>query len=508
MKNFYLMFQFVMDENDIDINDLDASEIDVILDKKVGKLFGACSISFTTINDPHFKDFVKTFLKLNPNKIDYKLPDRKTLSKTIIPAVLNDLNIEKKRLLDGTISILLMDGWKNKIINRHFLVFTLRTLKMDQMFLTFVDNSKKCEDGDTVSEHIVEAVQLALAEYNTQVVGIITDNDNKVKCGARMASEKLIERNINADGLIQATCYSHSGNLLIKSIIEEDFLKQLRLIITAFSSSKLSEMIIELGGTQLKNYPDTRFCYIRYTCESIVRNLCALRDIAEREHISEDVQQLLSSDDFERKLLGTIRTVDPICSLINNCQSPRVNIADGTEQWLSLHLNTREFDEIVQNRISSAIPAVGYAANLMHQRYRGNRLDDDQAEKGINFLFDSLDEEGRDELEIYLQNMDEEDVIANSCTDAMAYWHIKELIYPSLAKFCIKIMLIPASTALLEGLFSQWTHTHTKPRNSLSNATSGRLIQIYHISKHLDKGIWKNTVSGKKRKIFEVEDYQ
>lgn len=47
-------------------------------------------------------------------------------------------------------------------------------------------------------------------------------------------------------------------------------------------------------------------------------------------------------------------------------------------------------------------------------------------------------------------------------------------------------MQISASTALLEGLFSQWTYVHNVYRNRLGDQKSSNLLDIYHSLRFLN----------------------
>lgn len=67
-------------------------------------------------------------------------------------------------------------------------------------------------------------------------------------------------------------------------------------------------------------------------------------------------------------------------------------------------------------------------------------------------------------------------------------------------------MTIPASTAALEGLFSQATYIINKWRNKLSNSSADILIDIYHTQKHLGNGSWRATVDHRKRQYIDVEE--
>lgn len=136
-------------------------------------------------------------------------------------------------------------------------------------------------------------------------------------CGSRLALSTDNQK------LLQSTCSSHSGNLLIKSfvdLVDKSLTEKIRNICTAFRDPKLESLLLRQGGSKLKNYPDPRFCYIRDTCESIQNNLRHLQNVA----LIEDVQLNDSVLDnlFSDELTQMINVVTPICILINECQDP------------------------------------------------------------------------------------------------------------------------------------------------------------------------------------------
>lgn len=62
----------------------------------------------------------------------------------------------------------------------------------------------------------------------------------------------------------------------------------------------------------------------------------------------------------------------------------------------------------------------------------------------------------------------------------LTFWHYAaDLGHEELAEFATKYLKIPASTAQLERLFSNWAFVHSDTRNRLSNETSKKLVNVY-----------------------------
>lgn len=493
----------------VNINSWSPQEITKFLDGKVATFFAANAISNIIVENPYFIDLVKALVSLNPQKLDYAPPCRQTLMYSTIPTVLSVYEKTKESLFQDTKSVIILDGWKNANNNSKLLVFSLRNKHANQIHLCYKDTSQEPQDGDHCSDHIVDAVKLAENKYRTTVFAVNTDNDATMKAAVRKSNNKLQHENTKSKNLWETTCYSHSGNLLLGSVVSADFQSRLREIVNAFSSPRMCSLLQRFGGCKQKNYPDTRFCYIRLTCTCVLKSWNAMTLIIEQstEVVSANVQELILSDDFHREVLRTVSLITPICKLINFCQDPQTNVADGTEKWLSLRLNNDEHEEEIANRIVEAIWPVGYAAHMMHPKYKGDRLDDDQRHVAIQFLTDVLNDEGRQELTSYLERRENlPDKYKNLFNDPYSYWSYLEFDYPNLAEVIKNLMLIPASTASLESYFSIWTFVHNKYRNRLSNENSAQLVDLNYLSKHLDGDIWLNLPENQKRAYLEVEE--
>ena len=245
-------------------------------------------------------------------------------------------------------------------------------------------------------------------------------------------------------------------------------------------------MLIRGGGTKLKNFPDTRFAYYRDTCESILKNLELLKQLCLVEDISlnPNIIENLLDDGFERTLREIVNNLNPICQLINKCQDPTLNIADGTQLWLRLELRNENYDQIISDRIKKAVWPAGYTANMLHHKYQGRLLDEEQKAIGNNFLEDYLNIDAKRELQIFLERRDMYEVYAENCDNSIGFWYILGWSLPHLSKFMVKLFLIPASTALIESYFSHWTYVHNSYRNRLGNEKSANLVDIYHSLRH------------------------
>lgn len=255
---------------------------------------------------------------------------------------------------------------------------------------------------------------------------------------------------------------------------------------TEFRKPRIDSLIERAKGKKLIAYPETRFCYMRDTMISILMNIRLFRqfcDVNDLE-ISETVKQEIRSARFVLKLKSYIKLFTPICKLINKCQDPKLNIADGTEHWMNLlcsEIESNELQTLLIERISKALSPAYYAANILHHRYQARSLRRQQRDIGEQFITQNLGHQGLEERTRFDQNPQNYKGFTDSCECPITFWIFLSHFYPALSKFALKLMNMPASTALIEGFFSHWTYVQNKYRNSMSFSTSYKSIHTYHI---------------------------
>lgn len=113
-------------------------------------------------------------------------------------------------------------------------------------------------------------------------------------------------------------------------------------------------------------------------------------------------------------------------------------------------------------------------------------MDEQQRHMADVFLENYLNDEGKLELIDYFNNKETYQLYAENIDDPISFWlYMKNVrIFPNLAVAAVKLMVIPASTAHLEGLFSNWTYVHNLYRNRLGHVKSSNLLDIYYSLKN------------------------
>lgn len=346
------------------------SEVDMAL----AEFFFGEGLAFLKVESKPFYNFLEKHRQFSRDwDVKYIPPCRKTLAGATLNKVQQLAVAERIRLFKDSNSVLLVDGWRNKAANKKLFVCTLKNIRVDQVFLSAIDMSIEAESGENLAEHINVATTKAKDVYNTNVFAVVSDNASSIQSGCRQA------RNSDGEPLWVSTCSSHSADLIFNQLTNRDphFFQNVKRIIKQYREPKCEALLLRLKGKRMIPYPETRFCYIRDSMMSIWINLKILKDlcIVPDLQIYEDVQRHIRSRQFKNKLKDYINKFTPICKLINRWQNPKCNVADSTENWWELWQNIDEsMKGIILDRIVKAVFPVGYAANILHHKYQGQRL--------------------------------------------------------------------------------------------------------------------------------------
>lgn len=358
------------------------------LDKLLSQFFFGCNIPFRIVDSDHFKRFIK---KLNPL---YKPPTRKTLSNKI----LNDRYTEFQQSIEKSESkdaVLLIDGWKNSSANSKNVVGMLRLRNGKHVYLDSSDFTTLRETGEALAEVVNYYAEIAREKYNINIFAVITDNASNMMCMGRMVN------------MWHATCNSHSGNLLCKSLTDCAFSAKVNKLLKEFKAPALERAITSRGGNRMVLVGETRWCSHRDAFRRCLKNLPIMREISNtgQHEIKPEHTVLLTDDSFETELQDYILIFDPVCELINECQKNDCNLARATELWLKLTIPTEndEYKKILTDRLRKVIKPCGLAANFLNPSYRGNRFRNDNTYiRMMNEFFQSvLTPNGLNELDDY-----------------------------------------------------------------------------------------------------------
>lgn len=426
-------------------------------------MFG-CNIPFSVVESDHFKKFVKL---LRPS---YKLPTRKTLSSTLLSKCYNNCKNSIKNFDQE--SVMLVDGWKNSSSNSKNVVCLIHNVDGDIAFLESFDLTGEKETGDKLQEIVEKCVVLAKEVYNTNIYAVCSDNASNMK---KMGSQ------IN---LWYTNCNSHTANLLAKELVSENIAGKVQSVLKEFSSPDLENALLKSGGKRVILAGETRWCSFRDSFVNYLENLKTMRTIiAGATTFKPNITKLVFDEHLKTQVEDSVTLFNPVCQLINKLQATQASIADAAEEWMQLSL-PEGFDNYTPNlkkRQKMALNLYSLAANYLHPVYRGKKLDETQLKEVNNFLIDNLDSEGLDGLQDFKNDRNIfRKLNDKSITKVRTFWELAENHYPSLSRLAIKLNTIPASSAQLERLFSNWSFVHSRIRNRLTEKNSKMLTYTYY----------------------------
>ncbi|XP_018403329.1 PREDICTED: uncharacterized protein LOC108780192 [Cyphomyrmex costatus] len=457
-----------------------------IIDLALAKFFFGCNISMNVIESELFREFIKL---LNPY---YKVPSRKKLSHQLLDKVHNEI-ISKDVKQHETMGVLLIDGWKNSAANSKLIVSTIHTVMDKSVYLNSWDLTGIRETGEVLIKIVNEATEIAKNKFNIRIYAIVSDN----------ASAMILMG--NSVDLWHVTCASHSGNLLAKSLVNSKYAESVNRLLREFKQPGPEKEIIERGGQKIILACETRWCSYRDAFRCCLKNLSIMRQIIKDKTITikTECSKILFSEDFETTLQDYILIFDPVCTLINKCQQSNTNIADACEEWFKLIIPTANdnYEKIIEERLKKALRPSILTANFLHPTYKGKKfmhIEKYRCEV-YNFLSKELNVKNLCDhlgIQAFLHGTDIFKILdSKNLTFPHTYWFMASKKYPDLAELADKLMKIPASSAQIERLFSQWSFVHSDIRNRLTTERSQKLIEIYYslkMSNRCDKYIDDN----------------
>lgn len=444
---------------------------------ELAKFFFGCNIPFAVVESDAFKNFIKF---IRPAYVE-SLPSRKLLSTTLLDEVY-DASIDNIRLsLETTESVLLMDGWKNTSNNTKNVTAMLHnTIGSRRSFLDSYDFTSDSETGEALEAVLDEACEKAMELFKTEVYAVVTDRAAPM---LKMGRTTL---------LWHVTCNSHLGELFAKDIFKiTDCSKSLNVVIKEFKHPNFERAIMDRGGTKLKSLCETRWCFFRDSCQSVVKNFSILKQIAaDPSHgkMKQEVVKLLFDENFENDITNSVKIFNPICTLINMCQKSTSTQADALNCWINIKneevFKTDQFQSILERCFKIACNIYALSAYYLNPCYEKNNLTEDQQDSVISFLVENLSIDGVAQLSDYNEKQGLfKTLFEKNLNDGKVFWQIASTKYKELSGFAIKLLNIPASTAQIERLFSNWSFIHNKLRNRLTFDKSKKLLHIYYDSK-------------------------
>ena len=158
---------------------------------------------------------------------------------------------------------------------------------------------------------------------------------------------------------------------------------------------------------------------------------------------------LLFDEELEVRVRSCINVFDPVCVIINKCQSTHFSIADASEEWLQLVVpeGHEEFEDFFNYRRKKASNIYVLVANYLHPRYQGQKLNFKEMDYVEKFLLENLDASGLNVVEEHKNKKGFfRELFTKNTESPVTFWSFAENKYPRLSQLAQRLLKIPAST--------------------------------------------------------------
>jgi hypothetical protein len=249
----------------------------------------------------------------------------------------------------------------------------------------------------------------------------------------------------------------------------------------------MEKALINLNGTRVILPCETRWCSHKNSYESFLTNLSKMQLLATTKPLKSNIKKMLFDDELVEKVQKNFNVLTPVGNLINKCQQSKFSIADAAQEWLQLVL-PENFQPILNNRKKMALNIYSLAANFLHPAYNGKLFSEEEKNEVDEFFIENLSADGLMDLFAYNNNEGVfKHLTQKQLVSPIVFWSMAEKKHNTLAKLALRLLKIPAASAQLERVFSNWSFIHSKTRNRLEFDRSKKLLNVYYSLKSRDK---------------------
>ena len=217
------------------------------LDIQVARFFFSANLSFNTAKN---KEWLRMCELLHPG---YKPPNKNLLAEDLLDAVYDEIEAKAKEDLKSVDKVVLsQDGWES-VSHDPILAHSFHDGEKSHL-LDVTDCGSHKKDSDYCLEKLEDAIEEIEEGLGKKVIGVVTDNENKMKKMKRLLKEKNKQ-------LLAWGCQAHMLNLLEGDICDKAMLGKINDVSKFFSNvHRAHGLLKEKGGKSGKVVFHIWFC--------------------------------------------------------------------------------------------------------------------------------------------------------------------------------------------------------------------------------------------------------
>lgn len=467
----------------------------ISFDVQIAKYIYATNSSFAFVEHKEFKKMIQL---IRPG---YKPPNRDQIGNKLLDKVFNEVNEDIKKILKGKIVCMAMDGWSN-IHNEPIICISVYNLEDEVVCLIdTIETKTESHNAEYLLKLAVESIKKCKS-YGCDVRSMVTDNAaNMRKMRLELSTSDLSSNEYSHLDIITYGCSSHILNLLAHDLEDTVIKNKVKQIIKYFKFHHFpAAKYKELGGSSLVLPFDVRWNTMFDCLQSYIDNWPILYKVCvdHRAAIDSKITSMVIDMNLKINTEAFIVKLKKLSWALDVSQKDNCTIADVVEMLIDLKdffINefSTESDEIkiFEKRYDMAIQDVHYLANILHPKYRGQKLNEDQHDSALeyaNLYFPTAMSEiisFQAQTSPFKGYLFSDNAIKN--ISALIWWKalIKQnTISKDLTCLVEQLFTSICSSAGIERLFSTFGYVHSKTRNRLGVEKASKLVTIF---KHLNK---------------------
>ncbi|XP_055387794.1 uncharacterized protein LOC129616262 [Condylostylus longicornis] len=423
------------------------------------------NIPFDIIESFRFRRLIQILNK------SYIIPKKKNLLTNILDEIhetcIYGLSGEEKD------AILLLCGISTSKRDSKYILACIQTEDESRHFLNLWDADLQEDPLDLINDILIECQQIAKDVYNSNFYMILSDDPEieiqppiwHVVCNAPVVEYFIFE-------ILEVEVVENMVKILriIEKLAKEDVFHQNCPIILPIE--KNWSTFRDTFRSYLKNYDDVQ------------KLLKTNPDLFDSE-----LAELIFSNEFHMKVHKNFKLLIDLSELITVSQKDQSTLAELAEAWLSLNL-APEYHEILETFRTNALTVYALAANFLHPKYKGRHLSYVQKTLVNEFMLESLNSTGQQDLHAFKENLDIFKTLNDrNVTSAKTFWNMAEKRHPILTRLAKKLLVGPASTFEQEKWFLKFVNCHGDIRSTLGIERFRKLAKIYFTFKFQDQNI-------------------